>query len=80
MKYKILNYDSQNNWFGCEDESGKTTNLDLFTDASYKGFGNMRTVKDWDEKCRKLVGREIEVEDTSPYTPCFFAKNAKLLK
>jgi len=65
VKYKIIEYRNLGDYFLCEDESGKKIKLDLFTDCSYKGFGNVtRASGDYLKK----------------YVPLYFATNVKLLK
>ena len=81
MKYKIIEYRNLGDYFLCEDESGKKIKLDLFTDCSYKGFGNVtRASGDYLKKYKSIEGKTIEVEKITQYVPLYFATNVKLLK
>ena len=79
MKYKIIKYcEEPLNFFKCEDKDGRSHNLDLFTDASYSGFGRIQYREDRRKAYHELEGKFIEVVDTSPYIE--FALGVTLLK
>lgn len=86
MKWKILKLETNKEdirWgcFWCENEKGERTWLDLFTDSSYKGFGSItRAGKNYEDKYKTLIGKEVEIESIFPFKPLFFAKNIKLLE
>ncbi len=81
MKYKVLKYINidavRQDTFLCEDTEGKRVYIDFFTDASYKGFGNLNG--EVDKKRESFVGRYVEIKELFPFIPLMFAKNIKLL-
>lgn len=60
----------------CVDEHGIAHILDLTTDASFPEF---EKAEDKEAFMKSLVGREIEVERTYPYSPLQFAEGIRLL-
>lgn len=74
MKYKIVGYNKQEDYFWCEDSNKKKWRIDLFTDNSHDGF----FLKDnWREHASDLFGKEISVGMSFPYI--LIAQNVKLL-
>ena len=73
MKWKIIKYISIKNdrqdTYLCENEEGKREYIDFFTSSSHKGFGKIPESKD--EVRKSIVGRTVEIEELSPYTPLY---------
>jgi len=86
MKWKILKLETNKEdirWgcFLCKNEKGERTWLDLFTVSTYQGFGSITRVgKNYEDKYKLLIGKEVEIESIFPFKPLYFAKNIKLLK
>jgi hypothetical protein len=80
MKFTIEKREGSD--FGCRDEEGKYIKLDLFTDSSFPESDtelNGKTYEEQEVYCNSLIGRQIEVESTSPYIPCYFANGVKFV-
>lgn len=80
MKYKLLSYNSQEDYYNCENEDGKKIKIDMFRDSSFKGFGNLTRKQDFEKTYKSFVGKTVEIKEIFPYIPFYFAKNVKLLK
>lgn len=78
MKYEILGYNQQQNYFECRCEDGCEHRIDLLVDGNLHKPSHKMTNEQYLEFKKSLIGRTVTIEKLTPYIE--IAHGVKLLR